>query len=370
MKFVAHILLTLLLIAGFSCKKKKYPDDVVITNSAIYYSSINVNGNRIRLEAGIDDYYMYSSYKQDSNNVYAFVGEMRKTNCSNCPNSLKIQINDYKPSVFNSPVKPDSSFVQGSYPYSGLEKDPTFSVSFTNSLIAQQYSWNFGDGSTSTEKNPVHTYSKPGKYNVCLTTKSGNGCVSSICNVYHVENVNKLKVSIGVSDNSGNTISFKSSVTGGTGPFKYFWSFGNGRSSNLPNPVCNYQYRGGYPVSLVVVDSQLDTAYCNFNAVTQSDPYSCAANYDLYKITPLPNSIDLASVIVTWRDEAGVEYKSNTYPQDASSYFKIISVADGENNENGQRTKKLLIRFTCKVYNGSNSVNLSDAETVICVAYR
>ena len=38
------------------------------------------------------------------------------------------------------------------------------------------YSWDFGDGSTSTQKNPVHKYSKKGIYNVRLTVSNTDGC--------------------------------------------------------------------------------------------------------------------------------------------------------------------------------------------------
>lgn len=39
------------------------------------------------------------------------------------------------------------------------------------------YLWNFGDGNTSTQKNPVHQYTAAGPYNVRLTVTSNNGCV-------------------------------------------------------------------------------------------------------------------------------------------------------------------------------------------------
>ena len=37
------------------------------------------------------------------------------------------------------------------------------------------YSWDFGDGGTSTETNPVHTYAGDGSYNVTLTATNANG---------------------------------------------------------------------------------------------------------------------------------------------------------------------------------------------------
>ena len=44
------------------------------------------------------------------------------------------------------------------------------SVQFTDlSQYATSRSWNFGDGTTSTEQNPMHTYSAAGTYTVSLT---------------------------------------------------------------------------------------------------------------------------------------------------------------------------------------------------------
>ena len=37
------------------------------------------------------------------------------------------------------------------------------------------YLWDFGDGTTSTERNPVHTYEKPGTYRVNLTITREDG---------------------------------------------------------------------------------------------------------------------------------------------------------------------------------------------------
>jgi len=43
-------------------------------------------------------------------------------------------------------------------------------VSFVNtSIIGSSYQWDFGDGNSSTEKNPVHRYQEPGNYYVKLT---------------------------------------------------------------------------------------------------------------------------------------------------------------------------------------------------------
>ncbi|MCE4566625.1 PKD domain-containing protein [Maribellus sp. CM-23] len=51
-------------------------------------------------------------------------------------------------------------------------------VSFTNSTTyGVSYSWDFGDGETSTEENPVHVYAETGEYTVSLTATGLEGSI-------------------------------------------------------------------------------------------------------------------------------------------------------------------------------------------------
>ena len=57
-----------------------------------------------------------------------------------------------------------------------ISKDNDLEVSFTNnSENAESYTWEFGDGETSTEENPVHLYSEAGSYDVVLTATNADG---------------------------------------------------------------------------------------------------------------------------------------------------------------------------------------------------
>lgn len=70
------------------------------------------------------------------------------------------------------PAKPTASFT---YVPNGRE------VAFTNtSTNATTYSWDFGDGETSTEQNPTHTYESYGKYTVKLTATGDGGTATSL----------------------------------------------------------------------------------------------------------------------------------------------------------------------------------------------
>lgn len=56
-----------------------------------------------------------------------------------------------------------------------------------NSSGAVSYLWDFGDGETSTEESPVHTYSSSGDYEVTLTITSSGGCVETIMYVVTIK---------------------------------------------------------------------------------------------------------------------------------------------------------------------------------------
>ncbi len=49
------------------------------------------------------------------------------------------------------------------------------------------YAWDFGDGTTSTDPAPVHTYTSFGSYGICLTIDDGAGCTSQFCDTLWVD---------------------------------------------------------------------------------------------------------------------------------------------------------------------------------------
>lgn len=68
-------------------------------------------------------------------------------------------------SIAVEPAKEDGLFAQFSY-------DKSFDrVQFTNSSAdkAVRFLWDFGDGNSSTDRDPMHTYAEPGSYTVTLT---------------------------------------------------------------------------------------------------------------------------------------------------------------------------------------------------------
>ena len=106
--------------------------------------------------------------------------------------------------------------------------DVNTNVTFSDcSVDAVEYKWDFGDGGTSTEKSPTHSYSSAGTYSVKLTTTSKKG-----------KNPNETSKSIKVNEVNAKFIgsytvseSF-TTTTGGSGSQGYNLTITAGNTSN------------------------------------------------------------------------------------------------------------------------------------------
>lgn len=109
-----------------------------------------------------------------------------------------------------------------------------------------QWQWDFGDGSTSTEQDPVHAYAETGAYLVTLTVSNPNGS-DSVTETLEVGDFPDAAFSFVV---EGLTVLFNDESTGQ--PTKWEWSFGDGQSSSLQNPIHVYGAAGTFAVVLTV----------------------------------------------------------------------------------------------------------------------
>lgn len=120
--------------------------------------------------------------------------------------------------------------------------------------IIDGWDWDFGDGNTSTDQNPSHTYAAPGTYNVTLTASSDIGCGSST--TFPVV-VNEIPVANFTSDqvcaNSATTFTDQSTV-GNAMIDTWEWDILNDNTTEYTtqNPQHTFTSGGVYDVSLFV----------------------------------------------------------------------------------------------------------------------
>ncbi|MFA7694156.1 MAG: PKD domain-containing protein [Methanoregula sp.] len=172
-----------------------------------------------------------------------------------------------------SPVsadKPVASFISNAS--SGTSP---LSVQFMDSSLNSPTSWTwlFGDSGTSTSQNPTHTYTTTGTYTVTLIATNSAGSdtltktgyitatkASSVPGVAFVANVTSGSVPLSVQflDSSTNS------------PTAWLWSFGDGGTSILSNPVHTYATDGTYTVTLTATNSAGSNTISKTNSITAS----------------------------------------------------------------------------------------------------
>ena len=120
------------------------------------------------------------------------------------------------------------------------------------------YSWDFGEGGSSRDQNPNHTYERVGNYGARLTVTDSKG-TSSQSGASISVTCPSLTCTASANPTSGTVplmVRFDATVSGGCPPYTYNWNTGDGGSSSEQNPSRRIEDAGSYTASLTVTDSQ------------------------------------------------------------------------------------------------------------------
>ena len=133
------------------------------------------------------------------------------------------------------------------------------SIQFTDESTGEPtaWEWDFGDGNTSNEQHPSHTYSSEGTYDVTLTVTNDQGSDNETKTEYITVNAadSVLGADFSAEQNLlylGDTLQFTDESTGAIDDWS--WDFGDGTTSSEQNPSHMYLTEGSYTVSLTVTN--------------------------------------------------------------------------------------------------------------------
>jgi PKD repeat protein len=190
-----------------------------------------------------------------------------------------------------------------------LSYGKTYQFINTSEGMGLSYDWYFGDGVSSSEENPVHTFSQPGLYDVILTIESANNyCYDTVIKKVSVDSIImncKAYFEYCMYNENTDDSSYYDTVVSGQGnlivgfknlsvPANYssFWDFGDGTYSYEKNPVHRYQESGVYEVCLKITSpGGCSDTYCEFVKAGIPD---CEVDFTYNVIVPSCEGFNIA----------------------------------------------------------------------------
>jgi PKD repeat protein len=228
-----------------------------IVNSPVLFNDLSQpgTGSIVQWDWNFDDPasgILNTSLLQNPSHVYSNPGTFTVyeivTNSNGCKDTIA-------KSVLINPV------AQIDFTFTGqCVNNPTQFTPVLNGATTTQYNWDFGDGSTSTASNPMHTYTVSGTFNVSLTVTDNFGVIS---NVIHAVQIFPIPIAHFTNTQAcfGQPTQFTdlSLISYGT-IIQWQWNFGDPASgvmntSTAQNPEHIYTSAGGYSVQLIVTSS-------------------------------------------------------------------------------------------------------------------
>ncbi len=240
------------------------------------------------------------------------------------------------------------------------------------------YSWNFGNGLTSSLQNPTSQFVKDSTFTISLVTLTNQGCKDSITKTIKV---NKSPVSnfSYVFDKTKDSVYFFNIIPLAGGPtLSWEWNFGDLNVSTQQDPIHQYNVGGSYAVSLLtrtdvgcmnkfITNVVIDKPTANFT----SSPNKCTGSSVNFTNT----STYTGGTIVSWDWDFGDNLTSSiqnpTHIYSTAGTFIVKLIVTSNTGSKGTITKTVIVNNKPIVqFDGDNlsgcsplTVNFSDLST-------
>jgi PKD repeat protein len=258
-------------------------------------------------------------------------------------------------------------------------------VTFTNlSTDATSYVWAFGDGGTSTEEDPIHTFESPGTYTVQLTATGEGGTDVEQKGRYISAGLvlaADFSADVTIGENRQLAVNFTDLTAKNVPEVTYLWNFGDGFAGTVQNPTHTYTRAGQFTVSLKVTDpgggtssTKTKTNYIRIDDVLDADftatPVSGAPPLDV-EFSDDSTGTTIQSWLWNFGDGETSTAKDPQHTYDAAGLYTVTLVISGYKTvDTAQRTSYIVVgdprgRFIRGDANGDGLIDISDAIAIL-----
>lgn len=364
-----------------SCRPEELPP--AMTGDPVF----SVSGGAVDISAGENDFYLFSTYEKDTLDVYSFIARFAKlSDCStDCEEELVIEIRDAEQTPGATAVDIDNALKVGNYSYKVINPANSNDLVVINLTAEPEgsgpfiYKWttNYNNNVDSfTTSNSNYSLSFQNNANtdflsICLAIDNNSNCGINYCNtIYLNNNTPGCQADFSVFNVPAFfQVQLEADTTSGTPPFTFLWS--NGSTGQILTEMHNGTLDETFCLTITDATGCTNEICKEVTIAPGVVPLICASRFSYEKMV-MPgggDSLQLSTVFIQYTDPNGQVYQSDFQQQPNTSNFVISSVEDYEENENGDKTKKLTVSGNCLLYDENGNSLDFPFEGIIAVAY-
>ncbi len=367
MKYTRYItgLIAVMLIGGACNKADLPPDD---TGDPVFEVQFDTPGTDDNIKtAGVDDIYLFTDYRIANQQVVCS-GSFADVDCpdADCPGTLTFEFK----SAFFDQFSPDTVFHKGDYQFLYQDSTPGTSVLRTtfnavNTSGYSSFSWRINDEDKGTGPQIVVDFpniSVTPKY-VEVMAQRPSGLQSALGRQVSLTNPGSNpfgSVNINIfSDSLGYQLVAE---TGGASYDTLVWNTFNTDSIIYQDSLLSFY-------SVLLIDSNGNSAMASLAALTPNETFPVHTADFTYSVDTVFISLPPGEVAIQWIDAAGKFWRSDGGIQESSAFFVVTESTPYEENERGQKTRKMQVAFECRLFDANGEARDFSGSGVIAVAH-
>ena len=342
------------LLAGFlfwsACRSGGFPPDEPA--EPVFTTQFTVAGEVNLLEAGVEEIYLFTRFEKDDANVLVLSGTFAPTDCpsGNCPGSLSFEFRNDRT---GAEVFIDTLLGIGNKTYyfdQPVTGNEVFRYKFfsPDSADYSLLQWRIDNDTPVTTKTLVREFVQDTEHQVRLWAFRNGALKSVVAHTVNSDTISNVfpKVNINIQvDSMGGSIAYLLTAdTQGSPVSSFQWSNG---ANTQQIAVSETQ-----EIYAVHVESPAgDTAYAGIFTIDPTINKTADFGYTVEHIVSNPDTLYLNRINIRWIAENGSVWESRMGTQTPDAYFHVLSSEPYDPNENGQKTRKMEVSYSCRLYN-------------------